>query len=311
MFCCQVGMLFLFMVFSATYTANLAAFLTAPSYTVLGPQTMEELKQAAVCARWTDPGSVAGLQQFSREVVLPPTDGSVAPGRRGHWWARAQLQHGACDAIVDILVDAKAESLEHCSTMQLSPNLQFDPVYDVGIMRDTNSSLFHNVTTAIGRLVTGPAYSAMLSRHLQYDRSCTDAMRSGQTASSSSSETGIERITVKQMGGAFIVFGVAGILAVVVTLVQEFRQRWCGFGFGPNKEQHRGGRAGEGAGVGEPREEVHNEELDLKLDRLLDGMLAQQKALAELTLSSSGTGSSAAVLARAPPENSKINQVAV
>ena len=244
----------------ATYTANLAAFLTAPSYQIHGPKTMAGLKKATVCARWTEPHQVASLRRFCGKVVVPPTDGSVALGRPGHWWARKQLQDGVCEAIVDIKVDAKTESLEHCSTMHLHNELQFEAIHDVGIIRANDTALWQNMSRAIANLVSGPgtpAYSDMLSRHLQYGMACTDEMRSGQAREGSSNGSEIEKITVGQMGGAFILFGVTGVLAVAFALTQR--------AFDSHEE---------------PREEVYNEGLDAKLDQLLEAINAmrQQKA---------------------------------
>ena len=45
----RIGFLFLALVTTATYTANLAAFLTRPNLQIHGPRNMEELRSAVAC----------------------------------------------------------------------------------------------------------------------------------------------------------------------------------------------------------------------------------------------------------------------
>lgn len=101
------GLLFLVLIFGATYTANLAAFLTKPNFKLHGPQTMEDLRLSRACWRW--PGFTE-MSSFVSELVLPPTD---MPLLEREAWARQQLQSGGCDAIIEIAVNAKKESLQH------------------------------------------------------------------------------------------------------------------------------------------------------------------------------------------------------
>ena len=45
----RLGLLGFALVLNASYTANLAAFFSAPSYTIYGPSTYEELAQMKAC----------------------------------------------------------------------------------------------------------------------------------------------------------------------------------------------------------------------------------------------------------------------
>ena len=72
----RLGLLFLVLVIQNTYTANLAAFLTASPVRVLGPKTMQQLKSAKVCLRW-DTMYNSVVESFVGEVVVP--DPKVVP----------------------------------------------------------------------------------------------------------------------------------------------------------------------------------------------------------------------------------------
>ncbi|CAE8595644.1 unnamed protein product [Polarella glacialis] len=93
----RLGLLFLVLVSGATYTANLAAFLTKPNFEVHGPKTMEDLKHATVCTRY--PTYASRIRRFVREVVEPPLNMSF-PDRQP--WAQEKLQNGECEAIVEV-----------------------------------------------------------------------------------------------------------------------------------------------------------------------------------------------------------------
>ena len=105
------------LVFSATYTANLAAYLTRGSHAIHGPKSMEELKSSTVCWMW--PGINEGsYDPFVGKSVVPPPDVLDIPSRQV--WALGALQTGECDALLEILPTAKDLSLKHCDTMHLN-----------------------------------------------------------------------------------------------------------------------------------------------------------------------------------------------
>lgn len=47
----RLGMLFFVLVFSATYTANLAAFFTKPAFELRGPTSAADLLEASACVQ--------------------------------------------------------------------------------------------------------------------------------------------------------------------------------------------------------------------------------------------------------------------
>ena len=66
----RVGLLFFVLVLGATYTANLAAFLSKPNIKVLGPNNLADLKEPKVCCKWL--GNHDWMAPFVKEIILPP-----------------------------------------------------------------------------------------------------------------------------------------------------------------------------------------------------------------------------------------------
>mmetsp|Transcript_19031 Transcript_19031/g.47638 ORF Transcript_19031/g.47638 Transcript_19031/m.47638 type:complete len:591 (+) Transcript_19031:147-1919(+) len=128
----RVGLLFFVMVVSATYTANLAAFLTKQSVTIHGPQTAVALQSAKVCFRW-DQYNSPDMLVYVGSMVLPPA--AMEQEKRGAW-GREKLEKGECDAIVEPLPFAQKEALQFCGSMHLNPDLQFGHRPVVSLMRD-------------------------------------------------------------------------------------------------------------------------------------------------------------------------------
>ena len=266
----RVGLLFFVLIFGATYTANLAAFLTRPAFKVHGPQTMAQLRQATVCYRWRAQAQWNGLERYARRVLLPPAELDVQ-GRLP--WAREMLRLGECDAIVELQTNAKGESLQHCDTLAYGNDIAFLPVIIYNIMRgpeatgggrnDTAAarvSLWRDVSRAVPQTQKEPSYEAMVARNMRIGESCAPARDSDGSMSS---------ITARQMSGAFVVFAAFGAASVALAVARK-----AGYALLP-----RGGKDGNGNGSGssgigrgrEPRshEEVHNERLDRKLDEVL------------------------------------------
>ena len=246
----RVGLLFLVLTFSATYTANLAAHLTNPAFMVHGPQTVDALKQATVCTRWTS-GIFVGFagRGWVAGVRTPPdaADGTPMSTADREPWARGMLQRGECAAIVEIGVNAQRESLLHCDTMHLAPNIEIEPIHDYQLMRDDDLGAWREVSDAILKVLGTPAYSRMVHENMRFGQTCGD--RHG-------SDT--DKITVEQMSGAFIIFGACGLLAVVLTAL------------------HR--HAVPPAKPCVLKTEVQNEKLDAKLDRVLAQLRAMERA---------------------------------
>jgi hypothetical protein len=182
----RIGLLFLVLVFSATYTANLAAYLTQQNFVIHGPRTMEQLTTSNVCWLW--PGANEGsYDPFVGKLVMPPPD--VLDLQLRQVWAHTALQTGECDAILEILPSAKAFSLKHCDTVHLDRGLDFFPVTDYNIMRGDDIELWRNVSEAILLTMATPAYNEMVTRNLRFAESCP------------STRNDTSKVTAAQMSG--------------------------------------------------------------------------------------------------------------
>ena len=62
----RLAVLLAVLVLQATYTANLAAFFSKPSFVMHGPASMEELKESVLCVSWV-------------ELKVEPTTSTRAP----------------------------------------------------------------------------------------------------------------------------------------------------------------------------------------------------------------------------------------
>ena len=241
----RLGLLFYLLVIGATYTANLAAFLLRANVVVHGPKTLAELKSATVCNRWE---SFAGSYTSYVGSFVFPAD-APATEQAGLEWARDALQNGECDAIMEIKSSAKLFALEHCDTMQLHPDVEFAEIVDFNLMRASDLDLWQNVSEAILLTLKRPAYAAMVQDHFRFDQSCA-----AKTSSTS-------RISVRQLSGVFFVFGACGVLAVAATAARRMY-------LGPIGSDEK------------PKEEVQNEKLDAKLDRVLQDLRVLKAAAA-------------------------------
>lgn len=239
----RLGLLFFVLVSTATYTANLAAFLTRPQFEVHGPKTMGELAKSTVCVRW--PQFVREPSYFGK-LVIPPAD--MSPTDRGTW-AREKLFAGECDAIVDSKASLKPESLQFCNELHLNQELGFlySSVYNV--LAESRAALALQISEAVLRTRTLPKYYNMVAQNMRYGASCPNLQVAEDTA----------QISVKQMGPVFSLFGWCCVLSLAITGCQ----RLCN----------------NGKALAVARAEVKNEGLDGKLNVVLDELSSLKMAL--------------------------------
>jgi len=183
------------------------------------------------------------------KVVLPDAG---MPGENRSQWSYEMLNSGRCDAILDINVNLKPESLGEtgiknaCSNLYLNPYVEFIDNYNVGMFRAQDAALFHNVSQAMIAVNTSPAYARILQDTIGFGLSCDKILEQRRQ------NLDVDpAITVEQMRGTFIIFAGCCLLALAATAAQTIY----------NKSK--------GLPLGESKEEVQNEKLDAKLDRVL------------------------------------------
>eukprot|EP00392_Amoebophrya_sp_AT5.2_P003410 g3415.t1 len=206
----RMGLLFLILISSATYTANLAAFLTKPSIAIRGPRSMEALAESTACLRHAQYERYA--QPFIRNKVVPPSTMSVYDRIE---WAYGELASGNCDVIIENDVNARSEMLERCDSLFVDETVQFSPMYTFNLVRRNETQLALWLSEAIMVVMTQPVYGTILARTMKVGRSCEDNEEIGDTTP----------IEVTQMAGMFIVFGATGAIAVLVTLLDRCKTK--------------------------------------------------------------------------------------
>jgi hypothetical protein len=95
----RIVSVFFTLVLTAAYTANLAAFFTAPSVSLVGPQSMEELGDATVCVPLDLTAPL--VRPFAKRVIIPPTsslDGDLGLNAAITWCHEAIVDADRADA---------------------------------------------------------------------------------------------------------------------------------------------------------------------------------------------------------------------
>eukprot|EP01063_Lacrimia_lanifica_P028141 TRINITY_DN4062_c0_g2_i2.p1 TRINITY_DN4062_c0_g2~~TRINITY_DN4062_c0_g2_i2.p1 ORF type:complete len:547 (+),score=152.78 TRINITY_DN4062_c0_g2_i2:82-1722(+) len=241
----RLGLLFLALMFTATYTANLAAFLVRPRFTVHGPTTFDELKHATVCTRFRSGNSYIWAQFAAK--VIPPPEGMDAFAAKE--WSWGMVKNGSCDAIIMTRPTAHSEYLSNCDSIALAP-LTFHNRYSVAILREEDEALARKLNEAVLNLVRTPFYASLISRYMRYSDKCV--------ASQFRDPNSLPQIGLTHMAIPLIFFGVCGVVALLVTMWQRSAN--------PDGSRYMG-----------TKEEVQNEMLsgvlDAKLDAKLDALL--------------------------------------
>mmetsp|Transcript_37951 Transcript_37951/g.63825 ORF Transcript_37951/g.63825 Transcript_37951/m.63825 type:complete len:442 (+) Transcript_37951:1076-2401(+) len=99
----RVALLFMVLITTATYTANLVAFLTEPAYKVHGPKTMMELQSATVCTTFLadTPGAASPLRPYVSALVQPSDPFCFFFTECGQKFCAEKLQSGEVDIWID------------------------------------------------------------------------------------------------------------------------------------------------------------------------------------------------------------------
>jgi len=156
----RLGILFLALVLSAVYTANLAAFLTAPTYVYSGPQSMTDLKSATACVPYRGTVGQVVVPVYAKKIILPPSDLNQQDGYK---WSVDSLKAGDCDLIADVEGNIINIALKNCNTMYIPPNIKFGATPIFNVLREEDSELARNINLGILAVLQEPEYLTVLS----------------------------------------------------------------------------------------------------------------------------------------------------
>jgi hypothetical protein len=218
----RAGLLLVVLVVNATYTANLAAFLSAPSVQIFGPSTMDELGSSSrVCALHPAAWASAAAEAYGSSMLTASLDDipDLAPGipniEARKVWVREQLDADTCDVWLQDAVVLQKELLANCESREALPFVSVVPImYNmVGIERQ----LVANISAGLAALGGTP----------RFDRLKRDNFGTGLTCGADESSS--TQISAQMMAGVYIIFatfsGLAVLLAAVLRLQSELSRK--------------------------------------------------------------------------------------
>eukprot|EP00746_Dinoflagellata_sp_MGD_P033745 gnl/MRDRNA2_/MRDRNA2_180606_c0_seq1.p1 gnl/MRDRNA2_/MRDRNA2_180606_c0~~gnl/MRDRNA2_/MRDRNA2_180606_c0_seq1.p1 ORF type:complete len:430 (-),score=48.22 gnl/MRDRNA2_/MRDRNA2_180606_c0_seq1:225-1469(-) len=203
----RIALLFLVLISSATYTANLAAFFTKPNFKMVGPQNLEQLSTSTVCGTY----SIGGvLEAFAKEVIFPPDDMTSLHAPRADWCVD-QMRAGKADAMIDQAETSQAYLLQHCDELARAHDIEIAPfIFAFVIYNQSKAEWLSSLNTAMLSFAATPGYQELLGRGFSIGRSCQDKIIDSDT----------QKITLEQMEGFFIIFGTIIGFAVVAAFIR-------------------------------------------------------------------------------------------
>ena len=222
----RIGMLLFVLVFGATYTANLAAFFTKPSFTLIGPKSMLDLSTAKVCVQ--DPPVMGVVQQSigPDSFLPPPWVLSKNDLLQSNQYCAACVLNGTADAMVGLKVNMR--DYLHRGGCDMTPtgaiahvaNLDFSPVpfqfgYVPGNPRFAAAGRPHfgeDLDRALVKFMRTPKYTKLRSTWLYDDFFCPgDGPEEASAA---------PKVSFDQMRGLFLLCGVIGAAALATGLTE-------------------------------------------------------------------------------------------
>ena len=213
----RLGMLFFVLVFGATYTANLAAFFTADSFRLVGPQTKTGLAMAKACVQQAVILPV--VQQSIGSHVLPPPDVQAAGLLAQQRYCAQQVLNASSgvEAMVGLVINLRefldkggCEQISHVSTLDFAP-VPFQLGYVDGNPR-LGPNFGEELDAAIVTLMRSPRYTELRTKWL-YDGFFCPGEGPG-------SEGEQPKISFYQMRGLFLCSGLIGAIALLVGVAE-------------------------------------------------------------------------------------------
>jgi len=202
----RLGLLFLILILTATYTANLAAFFTKPQVKVYGPKDLTELRTARPCITIEDMGQFLHLYTGS---FIKPTAEDYAQNNVLKFCHDA-LREKRADVWIAPFTMLNSYLLDHCSDLQLVPSIDILPTRVAFAVASNNSGIKDFMNVAITHWGQMPESLMLLQESFGIGRSCSSTNTVDDTTP----------IDVPGMGGLFVVFAIVAAAAVVCALIE-------------------------------------------------------------------------------------------
>jgi ABC-type amino acid transport substrate-binding protein len=229
----RIGVLFMVLFVTSTYTAELAAFYTTPSFAIHGPTDLASLRHSTACIRSAASESrvrpyVQSTVVYTGELNEPNFD------EDSNQFCYRQLQHKQESAFVDDINVLTAFKRRHCRDLHIVPSIHILPVELAFMMTTENADLAINISSAIAHFKSQPAYTTLLQE--SFGVGLSDECSALDTVEN------IESVGLESMHGMLVIYGSLAGLAVLIAIWQALKARAKNLqgGAGGEEDQEKG-----------------------------------------------------------------------
>eukprot|EP00931_Biecheleriopsis_adriatica_P012609 TRINITY_DN113808_c0_g1_i1.p1 TRINITY_DN113808_c0_g1~~TRINITY_DN113808_c0_g1_i1.p1 ORF type:complete len:540 (+),score=67.43 TRINITY_DN113808_c0_g1_i1:22-1641(+) len=213
----RLGMLVILLVSTASYTANLAAFFTAPDFKILGPRDMMHLQSASACTTWSL--SVPAAENFVASLVTPPAHLERVQERED--WCIQKLKSREVDVFISSVFEMRLAVKRYCSTLALNPNIKFGSLAPGILVRSSHIPMefVRNMSAAIVHHKSTPEFADALSDQFLVGTTLGECDRHALL-------TDTTPLSLESQRGLFYSFMLMAGAALLFAVVQALLRRW-------------------------------------------------------------------------------------
>mmetsp|Transcript_22463 Transcript_22463/g.37549 ORF Transcript_22463/g.37549 Transcript_22463/m.37549 type:complete len:495 (+) Transcript_22463:325-1809(+) len=192
----RTGWLFFALVVGATYTANLAAFFTAPNFSIhTPPSNMADLIHATACTTSLGENQYP-LAHYVKSFIIPEGPDCGPWSQCAQDYCYQAVQNGTVDVWLDdaLALHEYIQVNGLCGTLYEVKSLDFLPMFASIILKMSNKEweFAANLSAAFTWVTTRPAYLLDLERFFYIHQDCSQG-------------SAIAKVTFKELHGLFII----------------------------------------------------------------------------------------------------------
>lgn len=209
----RLGLLFTVLIVNATYTANLAAFFTRPTFVLGGPTTLSELSSATACTVVEQPAAAFVTPHVGAVITPPPTFPLDLEQRMA--WCHSELRRGTANillfdrpVLLSYLLSHGGKG--HCDTLADASWVSVVPDIWVFAVRGVDADFGARVSAALATVKNTPEFVGLQRDFFHFGRVCSD-----------SSVGGTERVGLESMAGLFVIAAALMAIAIATAIMQR------------------------------------------------------------------------------------------
>eukprot|EP00966_Prymnesium_polylepis_P138930 3210350-Prymnesium_polylepis.1 len=168
----RLGLLVVVLVMQSTYTANLAAFFTAPEVKYNGPLSLEEVRTASACT--SQRGNVGYLEPYVASVIAPALSSWDVGNEQGLRFCRDAIESGEADVWLDTEFELSQymKSPGSCTTLHPVPAIEILRHSVAFGFRREDAQLAMHVSRAMIHLELNGTTPQLFNEHFNRDGTC-------------------------------------------------------------------------------------------------------------------------------------------